>query len=110
MLALAGLMTAQTSDSFNLIAPVGTTVSDTRPVFRWQNLKGAESYVVEIYDVESILIFRSPPLHETEWTPATPLQSGQTYLWQVIARRGGKEVYAPPAPKEVRFKVASQRK
>jgi len=85
-------------DTFALTAPVGTATLSDRPVFEWQPLPGALDYVVSIFDERSNVIARSDAVMQARWTPSTPIPRGQTYVWQVAARRGSEFVTAPAAP------------
>lgn len=97
--------------SFALLSPTGSVVRAERPQFRWQPLEGASSYVVTIYDSNFNKVAASPALTKTEWTPASPLERGNLYTWQVTVMKEGKEVTspAPPAP-EARFRVLDRAK
>ena len=96
---------------FALLGPVGTVVMRDRPTFRWRALRGADSYVVKIYDADFNEVAVSPRLSETAWVVTRPLERGRTYSWQVTARVGDKEVSSPvkPAP-EARFMTLDQAK
>lgn len=91
---------------FVLSNPVGKIVQSDRPQFRWQPFKDAESYIVNIYDVNFNKIESSPPLQKTEWTTNAPLRHGIIYQWQVTAIKDGQEIKSPvrPAP-DAKFKV-----
>jgi hypothetical protein len=94
--------------SFRLLSPVGVVIADDRPTFRWEPLKGATSYRVEISDSPSRDPIRSDslPTSATEWTPTGALLRDKTYSWVVVATVGGKEVVSPDASlPEARFKV-----
>ncbi|HKQ08470.1 MAG TPA: hypothetical protein VJ464_25340 [Blastocatellia bacterium] len=92
--------------AFKLISPIGTAVRSARPVFRWQPLAGATSYVVKVFDAGFNRVAMSEPLATTAWTPSQPLAVGAIYSWQVTAAKDGGETTspAPPAP-QARFKV-----
>lgn len=79
-----------------------------RPIFRWSELEGATSYVVEIYDAQFNPAASSPPLRISNWT-SPPLARGQIYSWQIKAIREGQEFIAPrpPAP-QARFKIVDR--
>lgn len=91
------LMGQGEKESFSLISPVGTTVEEERPSFRWQSLKGAASYSASVFDSNFNLIEKSPPLQTTEWKLSKSLQRGKVYAWQVIATRGN-DVFKSPMP------------
>ena len=93
--------------TFDLTAPMGTTVLNDRPIFRWQAVRGASQYVVSLFDDAFRKITESPALTVAEWQPEQPLERGRIYNWQVTAKVGGATLRAPlpPAP-EARFQVA----
>jgi hypothetical protein len=93
--------------SFAVNAPLGTTVLQDRPVFRWDAVAGAGKYVVAVFDDRFQKVAESPALTATEWTPEQPLARGRIYNWQVTAHIGAKTLRSPvpPAP-EARFQVA----
>lgn len=97
------------SRSFKLISPVGKLELAQRPQFRWQALPGATSYRVTIFTTNYETVTQSALLTTTAWTPPSALTRNQTYLWQVIAIKGGQEIKAPVAPApEARFKILDQ--
>ncbi|MEO8370320.1 MAG: hypothetical protein ABI806_14140 [Candidatus Solibacter sp.] len=93
--------------TFDLAAPMGTSVLTDRPVFRWQAVPGAAQYVVSLFDDTFHKVGESPILTAAEWQPAQPLERGRVYNWQVSAKVGGATLRSPlpPAP-EARFQVA----
>lgn len=97
------------TEQFRVLTPIGEIVLAARPEFRWQALKGALRYRVEIYDLSFTLIAASPDLRELSWTPSNPLPRGKTFVWQVSAIRGDEKIRAPqpPAP-EARFQIVSE--
>ena len=100
------------SSRFEVLEPVGGIVREVRPTFRWQPLPGATSYSVAIFDPKLKLVQSSPAVAATQWTAGQPLQRGQIYLWQVIAKLsdgGSVSSPRPPSP-EARFLVLDQRK
>jgi hypothetical protein len=91
---------------FDLLAPRGTVVESARPMLRWRSLSGAENYQVYVLNAQFDVIQESGPLNENSWTVTRPLDRGQTYIWQVVAMKDGKQFNSPVAPaREVRFKV-----
>lgn len=84
--------------AFQLIGPLGRTVTEQRPNLKWRELKGATSYVVSLFDNNFNRVAESPPLSKPTWRLAVPLQRGQTYSWEVTAVKDGKEITAPVAP------------
>jgi hypothetical protein len=109
----AGVLMSGKTDgvSFALLSPVGTVVRDSRPVFHWQSLDGANAYTVNIYDSRFSKVATSSQLSGTEWAIQTSLERGAIYIWQVTAIKDGVEVKSPvkPAP-EARFKILEQAK
>ncbi|HUR98156.1 MAG TPA: tetratricopeptide repeat protein [Pyrinomonadaceae bacterium] len=91
---------------FRLDDPVGKVVPSDRPVFAWERLAGAQSYVVEVYDENFNKVLSSTSLSGTRWASSAPLRRGRLYKWQVTAFKDGEEVRAPvrPAP-DAKFKV-----
>jgi hypothetical protein len=93
------------SESFNIISPYSTLISEDRPTFRWTALGGATSYIVSVYDSDLHLVSTSEPLSGTEWPMPGHLQRGALYTWLVTALKDGKPVVAPAAPGRAEFKV-----
>ncbi|MBI1760859.1 MAG: zf-HC2 domain-containing protein [Acidobacteria bacterium] len=91
---------------FALLAPLGQVVQATRPRLRWQALNGATCYYVTVYDTNFQKVAASGALTGTEWVPATPLERGRSYYWQVRALRDEQEFFAPaPNAPDAKFKV-----
>jgi len=102
------LMGSAPPAAFAPLAPLATRVGSLRPTFRWSAHPLAHTYEVAVFDQELRRQLGSGVVAGTEWTPATPLRRGRTYLWQVTALTGRGRVTAPapPAP-EARFEVAA---
>jgi anti-sigma factor RsiW len=94
------LMGGSEAAAFHLEAPVATRVLEDRPTFHWTLVPGATSYTVTVQQQDGGDIVSSSALTTATWTPDRPLTRGRTYLWQVAASGGGREVVAPlpPAP------------
>ena len=94
--------------TFEIGAPVGTTVLTDRPSFRWQAVEGGAHYVVSVFDADFRKVAESPRLTAPVWQPEQPLARGRIYNWQVTATAGGATFRSPvpPAP-EARFQVVS---
>jgi hypothetical protein len=111
LIAKKGTLLGSKSETgtFDLLAPLGTTVLTDRPVLRWTPLNGASTYVVSIFDEHFNRVAESPAIGATDWRPASPLPRGQVLYWQVSANLGGRSIHAPapPAP-EARFEVVAQ--
>ena len=98
------------AQKFDLLSPRETVVQSARPTLRWRALAGAGSYKVYLLNTNFDVVQNSGPLSGDSWTVARPLDRGQTYIWQVVASKDGKEIAAPVAPaREVRFKVLDSR-
>ena len=93
-------------EKFNLLSPYGTVVQNSRPTFHWKALDGANGYTVYLLNIDFEVVEKSGTLTNESWTATRPLRRGQTFVWQVVANKDGKEIAAPAAPaKEARFKV-----
>lgn len=92
--------------AFALLTPLAETTLP-QPHLRWQNVAGATSYRVSVYNASFQLAAESPALTQPEWTVTQPLTSGETYTWVVKAATPAGTVQSPrpPAP-EARFTVA----
>jgi hypothetical protein len=95
---------------FAPLAPNGVVDSD-RPALAWSALEfGGQpvAYRVDLFDANYQRVARSGWRTDTTWTPERPLAAGRTYVWQVTARAGGRDVTipAPPQP-EARFMVTT---
>jgi len=99
--------------SFKLLSPTRIVVSDDRPVFKWESLRGAESYRVYVSDSRSRKVADSGllPRTETQWSSSLLLKRGQVYSWTVGAVVNGEEIVSPSASEpEVKFKVLPEEK
>jgi hypothetical protein len=97
---------------FELVSPVATAVLSQTPRFTWQPMAGARGYRVAVFTAGFHKSAESAWVESTEWTPATPLERGQTYAWQVTGRLGTAEdaptVRAPAlADPEAKFQVVA---
>jgi hypothetical protein len=74
---------------FKLIQPVHAKRASLPPVFRWSEARGAEYYVLELFDATLLPVWRSRPLFDHRFQlPADvsrKLSPGQTYFWFVTA-------------------------
>jgi hypothetical protein len=84
--------------AFALLSPLSTIVATDRPTFRWQPLRGAESYTVTVLDEHFNVLIASEPLTAISWTISRPLPRGASYRWQVTA----------PRPRRRRRRLASR--
>jgi anti-sigma factor RsiW len=96
---------------FAVLEPAGGVVMSDRPTFRWTQMNGATSYIVEIYDEQFQQVATSLNITTTSWTPPQAFSRGKVYSWQVKASRNGEEVRTPrpPAP-QAKFRVLDQAK
>jgi hypothetical protein len=92
-------------ESFNVISPYATVITDEQPIFRWTSLSGAVNYTVSVYDDRLNLIEKSEPLTATQWPVPRRLKRGVVYTWVVTALKDDKEFLAPELPARAEFKV-----
>ena len=96
-------------DEFAPLAPLSTVVYSDRPDFRWQPLKGALSYEVQVFDSEFREVDSSGKIRQTSWTPVRGLARGALYQWQIIAYRASDSVRAPTPPAaDARFRILNE--
>lgn len=101
----SGTLMGTATPAFDVTAPAGTLVRDTRPQFTWTPFANAETYTVEIYR-DGTLVAQSPALTSTEWKAAQDLERGRDYVWQVVATKNGERTIAPKPPlAEARFGI-----
>jgi hypothetical protein len=99
------------SETFTLISPVSVVIETTRPIFRWNKLRGATSYTVIVTDSDYNEIEVSKSVSGTQWSLSRPLERGKIYLWLVIALKDGKEIKSPNMPGiTAKFQVLNQAK
>ncbi len=93
---------------FSLIDPVGETVLETAPEFRWEKAAGAESYKITIFDQEFNEVLTAT-VADNRFKPDAALTPGTKYLWRVAAQTADGEVIAPglPQPPAI-FQIASK--
>lgn len=91
--------------SFTIVHPLTTVISNDRPTFSWTALNGATSYTVSVYDAELLLIKTSEELTETRWMMPDRLEAGSVYTWMVTALKDGQEIIAPAQPARAEFKI-----
>jgi len=89
---------APVEHSFEIISPAGKVITEEQPTLRWRPLVGAKSYVVSLFDNNFNRVALSPALSGTNWSVNVPLPRGQSYSWEVVATKDGKEITAPVAP------------
>jgi hypothetical protein len=91
--------------SFAIVRPSATAISNDRPTFSWTTLNGATSYTVSVFDADLHLIRTSELLNETHWMMPDHLQPGIVYTWTVTALKNGQEIVAPAPPARAEFKI-----
>src|SRR6185295_4850365 len=91
--------------SYAIVRPFATAISNDRPTFSWTALNGATSYRVSVFDADLHLIKTSKPLNETQWMMPDHLQPGIVYTWTVTALKDGQEIVAPAPPARAEFKI-----
>lgn len=101
---------ATSEQSFALTFPVGETVLDAQPEFRWQSVPAAKSYRISIQN-SSYDEVASVTVNQPAFKLDKPLARGTIYLWRVTAKTdAGSEIIAPQPPKPpARFRVADEK-
>lgn len=82
--------------AFPLLAPVGTVVYSTTPVFLWKAVSNADGYRVRVGDSRQSPVEASPVVTGTSWKSTVTLRRGATYVWRVFIIVGGAEVEESP--------------
>ncbi len=100
---------ADNQERLVLLSPLETLIEEDRPLFKWNPLKGATSYEVQIVDDEFNLVMQSPGLAATEWSVTKPLMRDNVYMWQVIAYKAG-EIIESQTRQTGRFRIISAKK
>jgi len=98
------LLSGEAGSAWNIVGPAATLVETDRPVFTWQPLASAKSYVVEVYDSDYNRVDQGAT-SGVAWRPDAPLPRGVVLQWRV--RAGDRSAPAPPKP-EARFRVLRQ--
>lgn len=102
------LMGDATGGNFSLTSPVGKLVNTDTPTFRWLSVRGAGSYVVDVFDRDFNKVASSGELKDTSWKHK--LDRAKTYSWQVTAIRGEEVLKAPQRPQpDARFRILDQK-
>ncbi len=99
--------------ALKLVSPARSVLVDDLPLFRWTPMEAANSYRVQVADLQGNEVASSGQLSSdiTQWRPPTPLKRGAVYTWVVIATVDGEEITAPaPAEAEMRFRVLEREK
>jgi hypothetical protein len=81
------------------VTPRGIVTEETRPRFAWAPHPDS-TYLVSVFDRETVEVARSEGLSVPEWRPDKPLRRGVTYVWQVEVTSSGRSWIqpAPPSP------------
>jgi hypothetical protein len=91
---------------FEVLAPTAARVLSDRPDFQWSRLPEAVGYEVTVFDDAFNEVAHSGRIAANRWQPETPLPRGRTFVWQVVALRGGERFTAPAPPDPAaRFQV-----
>jgi hypothetical protein len=105
---------AESETEFRVLEPIGTTVRDARPQFRWAAAPAASGYEIHIVEETSgaVVATEQLPSSATEWQPPSPLPAGEVYQWQVQALRDDAVIASSPKPPEPEalFHVLSEAK
>lgn len=89
----------------SLDEPIGVVVESDRPNFRWSSSLPDANYELAVFDDTGRLVVRGAT-RKSEWQPEKPLVRDASYLWQVRAVAGERELVAPAADQpEARFGV-----
>jgi hypothetical protein len=74
------------------IAPKRDSTGGVPPKFEWTAVKGADLYVLSMWNDIDMLIFKQQlDSTSTEWPKGITVDEG-TYFWEVLAMRGGRPV------------------
>ncbi len=94
------------SPAFSLLAPVGETVLEDMPEFRWERAPNAKSYRISILDQDFNEVLTAE-VSGNSFKPGKALKTGAKYLWRVEANTESGKIVAPlpPQPPAV-FRVA----
>ena len=99
---------SEPKEVFSLIGPVGETVLETAPDFRWEKAAGAKSYKITIFDAQFNEVLTAT-VSDNRFKPDRSLMPGAKYLWRVAAQTADGEVVAPSLPQPpAMFQVASE--
>ncbi len=94
------------SPAFSLFAPVGETVLEDMPEFRWEKVPNAKSYRISILDQDFNEVLTTE-VSGNSFKPGKALKTGAKYLWRVEAQTENGKIVAPlpPQPPAV-FRIA----
>lgn len=81
--------------------PLRTFVRASQPTFRWSAYPEAEGFkLVLLRESTGAVSEYALPANSTSWQPPIPLERGASYVWEVIALAGGREVAKSPRADE----------
>lgn len=97
---------APATPAFSLFAPIGETVLENKPEFRWEKAANARSYRISILDEDFNQVLTAE-VSGNNFKPDKALKPGAKYLWRVEAQTENGNIVAPlpPQPPAV-FRVA----
>ena len=78
------------------LAPTATVIVETQPRFTWSGVS-ADDYQVRVYS-NGRAVASSNRLRGNDWLCPITLERGETYRWQIVARRGDESVLVPLPP------------
>ena len=87
------------------VAPVETVILSATPLFRWQAVRNAEQYEIDVYNASTSERIDGATVTDTQWRCSETLERGVTYRWKVTAL-AGKDEYVTQG-EGPRFKVAT---
>lgn len=102
--------TTGNDEKIRIVIPANSVILANQPTLRWNPLKTAESYRVEIADETFHQIAKSEDLPATSrsWTPPTRLSRGSIYTWTIRAVNKAGE--PSPVTSQAKFKVLGEDK
>jgi len=95
--------------TFALLGPIGETVLEAVPQFRWEKEENARSYKVSILDTEFNEVLTAQ-VSGNSYQPDKPLKRGAKYLWRVAAQTENGEIVSPLPPQPpAMFRIADEK-
>lgn len=93
MRSMAVYMGRSNEDRFDLLTPTGLAIREDKPFFRWQPLKSAVKYKVQLVDKTIEKTFLDVFVESAELQSGFELERGHRYRWHVVAiLKSGEEV------------------
>jgi len=100
---------SSSAPTFALLAPVGETVLENTPVFRWQKMANVTNYRISILDADFNEVLTAE-VSGNSFKPDKPLKRGAKYLWRVAAQTASGETLAPqPPPPPAVFRIVEEK-